>query len=139
MTPEQTEAYNRQTAIRIVRERLGLASLAPVDWTYDQRVQYNRELAIYITENAHAFDDAEIQVARDIAQQPIDQLSDTGFAASLGAFGSAFLDEAAALNQDLNPFSEKNRRLVWWLAIAGAAIYFLGPTVANLVKTVRTK
>lgn len=137
-TPEQAKA-NREALIIAVRYQLGLQDTRPSDWTYDQRVNYNKTFARYITENPQAFTAGELQVAKDIAHRPLDALDDTSFVGNLSLFGDELLNQAAAINQDINPFSEKNRRVMYWLVVAGLAIYVLGPTVVGLVKQAKAK
>lgn len=82
----------RTLAIQTVRADLGLSN-TPSDWTYNERVKYNKALADYITAHASEFPPQDLAVAQDIAAQTASPLADNGLLSDLGTFGSAFGDE----------------------------------------------
>ena len=53
MTADEISA-NRAAAVDQVKGQLGLSAIQPSDWTYDQRVTYNKALAAYIQQNPGA-------------------------------------------------------------------------------------
>lgn len=130
-------AANRKSAVNVVRNRLGLDVIAPSAWTFEQRVAYEKALAEFIAAHPAAFDAQDMATARDVSQKDYGALSSPDF--SFGDFGGALLDQGAAINDDLNPFSEKNRRVLYWAVFAGVALWALGPVVINLVKQARAK
>lgn len=121
----ETAAYNRRTAATVIRKRLGLLEIPPSDWTYEQRVEYNRELAQYIADNPQSFQDTEIQTAKDIASKAIDPLDDTSLMASVGLFGDAFLVEAETVLET----GGKTLRTSIYIAVAIAVTLYFLPNV----------
>ena len=77
MTPDQI-ASNRAAAVATVRAQQGLSN-TPTDWTYDQRVAYDKALAAYILANAALFDSTEISIAETVSQQTYSPLEDDTF------------------------------------------------------------
>lgn len=89
MTTEQLAA-NRKSASNVIRMRLGLSSIAPSDWTYDQRVQYDQALAAYISSLPAAFSEQDLITAQEVAGNNYGGLQDSSFQFS------DFLEETAA-------------------------------------------
>lgn len=48
---------------------------------------------------------------------------------AVGVFAEEFANQAAEINDAMNPFSERNRKVVFGLMVLGAAVYFLAPVV----------
>jgi hypothetical protein len=130
-------AANRKSAANVVKNQLGLDVIDVTLWTFDQRVSYDKALAAYISAHPDAFGSQDLAIAADVEQKDYGQLSDPDF--SFADFGNAVVDEAVAINSDINPFSEKNRKILFWLTVAGVAVYFLAPTAVKLIEAGKGK
>lgn len=130
-----TAAYNRRTAATVIRTRLGLMDKAPSDWTYEERVAYNKALSGYIAENPQAFTDGEIQVAKDINQKVLDPLDDTSLMSNLGLFGNQFLVEAEKV---LDTSGSVLRKSIY-IAVAVAVLAYASPFIIKAWKESQTK
>ena len=133
LTVEQYRA-NLASAKNVVRYNLGLDQIAPSDWTYSQRTAYNKALADLIAKYPDRFSAQEQQVAEVVNAKAYEPLDTSGVLDDLQTFGGALVDEAAALNADINPFSAQNRQFLFWLAVAGVGLYFLAPSIATLIR-----
>lgn len=86
---------NLQEAIASVRASLGLSN-SPSEWSYEQRIAYNKALATYINASPQSYDEQTQASAQIVAAAQYSPLEDTGVLADLSAFGSALEDEALA-------------------------------------------
>jgi hypothetical protein len=126
---------NRQDLINTARLQLGLSNLAPSDWTYAQRVEYNKLLASLIAQNADSFPPQEVAIARQIEQQSYDPLADNSVLDDLRVFGSAFVDELGKTAdsvadigrgiRDTVSLTGKALPYIAAVALVGVALYFV--------------
>ncbi len=82
----------RAQAVVTVRQSLGLAK-PPADWTYEERVAYNKALAEFIAAHADSFTQQDITNAGVVLAANYAPLADTSTLAELGQFGEAFAGE----------------------------------------------
>ncbi len=120
---------NLHTASHLVAAQMGVN---PMALTYEQRLQYNRALAIVITSYPARFSTVAVENAQATLKKNFTPLEDTGF--DIGAFGSAFADEAIkvgnkignAAQSGLDAVGNTFTALKWLLpviAIGGLGIY----------------
>ena len=83
----------RQEAISLARQQLGLSEIPPADWSYTQRVEYNKLLASVIAANADSFPPQEVATARLIEQKALDPLADNSALDDIRTFGSEFANQ----------------------------------------------
>jgi len=125
----------RQDLITQARAQLGLADTAPADWTYNERVEYNKLLASLIAANADSFPPQEVAIARQVEQKAYDPLADNSALDDLRTFGSEF---ASQLEQTVDAAADVGRGVrdtvsgigkalpyVAALAFVGVALYFV--------------
>lgn len=78
--PTETNArLNLQTAARNVRGRMGLSDV-PADWTYDQRIAYNKALAAEIQQYPNSFTPEILVTADKVAKTSYQSLEDSSIA-----------------------------------------------------------
>lgn len=75
-------AANRKSAANVIRHQLALDTIAPADWSYDQRVQYDQTLAAYILAHQDAFGSQELITAQEVSGNNYGSLEDSSFAFS---------------------------------------------------------
>lgn len=125
----------RQQLIQQARTELNLTNLAPVDWSYSQRIAYNKRLAELIASNEGTIPPQEVAVAKDILAKSYDPLEDTSSFDSLQLFGSAFADELLATGDAVADIGRGVRDTVSMvgnalpyvaaLAFVGISLYFV--------------
>ncbi len=93
MTADEISA-NRAAAVDQVKGQLGLSAIQPSDWTYDQRVSYNKALAAYIQQNPGLFSATDETNAAAVAAKVDSPLDDNSFASDLAVFGDEFENQA---------------------------------------------
>jgi len=74
----QSSQAAREAAIKAVRSALGLSD-TPSDWTYAQRVEYNKTLANYMLNNPEKFDDSTLNIAEQVSKSEYSALEDSSF------------------------------------------------------------
>lgn len=99
LTAEQIQG-NRRTLANLLRAQMNLPA-APSDWSYSQRVEYNKAFAAYVLAHPSSFGASDLQTADIITQELPAALDDTSVSATLSAFGSAVLDNAVAAGDDV--------------------------------------
>jgi hypothetical protein len=109
----------RAEAAAVVKTSLGLPAAA-IDWTYEQRIAYNKALAAYIQANPARFEAVDLNTAQIVSGKTYSGLDDTSF--DWGMFGGEVVNQA----NDLNPFSEQNRTQSKWISLAVLAVVALG-------------
>ena len=118
-------AANLKTARTVVAQRLGFD---PSNLTYDQRTQYNKALAGYISQYPNSFSALTLDIARrELQQGDYPALSDTGL--DLGAF----VDAAVANAQAINPLDPQNIGTVGKYLLGAAAVVVFGYLVVKLL------
>jgi len=101
-------------------QRLGLPPRKQ-DWSYEQRFQYNKELASYINTYPYNFSPEMRTLALNVQQQDFSPLEDTSF--KWGDFVDNFVGEVAKQNP-LSPQNfNKSLAIVASIAVAGLVIY----------------
>lgn len=112
-------ATARATASATVKASLGLPA-SPLDWTYEQRIAYNKALAAYIQANPAQFETVDLNTAQIVTGKSYSGLEDASFDWEM--FGGEVVNQA----NDLNPLSEKNRSQTKWFGFALLAVLGLG-------------
>lgn len=79
MTTDANARLNLQTAARNVRARMGLSDI-PADWTYEQRIAYNKALAAEIQQYPNSFTPEILTTAASVAGKNYTSLDDASFA-----------------------------------------------------------
>lgn len=111
---EQSARYNLRTAAQDVRDRLGLTAPAS-EWTYEQRIIYNRTLAAHIQNYPQSFTPAVLEIAAGVQQSTNAPLESVSF--DWGTFAADTLDNAPGV---LNGFTNK---LILGVVVV-AVVYF---------------
>lgn len=119
MTAEQI-AQNRADAIATVRAQLGLSSKAPADWTYEERVVYNKSLAAYIAARPEQFSDQDILSAEVVSKQQYTPLEDDSF--DVGLFVSESFTPLANAAQSVGNGVLSVANAAKWAIPLGAAV-----------------
>ncbi len=83
----------RQAAIYAVRGKLGLLDTNPSDWTYEQRAQYNAELARVLLTMPGA-SDVDKYNANIVLNNQFQPLEPNGFLTDISVFGTEFGNQA---------------------------------------------
>src|SRR5690606_14425092 len=83
-------AANRAAAVKHVRAQQGLTGLHHSEWTYEQRVRYNKALADYILSRPGDFGGPELVAAGAVQAATYLPLEDTSVLANIEAFGAEF-------------------------------------------------
>lgn len=113
--PTETNArLNLQTAVRNVRGRMGLSDV-PADWTYEQRIAYNKALAAEIQQYPNSFTPEILVAADQVAKTSYQSLADASFV--WGDFAAETVGNAPSV---LDGFT--NKLLIG--AVIVAAVYF---------------
>ncbi len=81
MTSEQIAA-NRKSAGNLVRYQLGLDTIPTADWSYEQRVAFNKALATYIADHPNAFGTQDVLTAQTVAANEYTPMQDESFSIS---------------------------------------------------------
>jgi hypothetical protein len=126
---------SRQDLIDAARLQLGLSNIAPVDWSYSQRIEYNKLLASLIEQNASNFPPQEVAIARDISAKVYDPLSDLSALDDLRTFGNEFANQLLATGdavadigrgvRDAASFVGNAAPYITALALLGVALYLV--------------
>ena len=127
MLTAENYAANRRTAAANVRAELSLTDLPPSDWSYSQRIEYNKRLAAVIAANPASFSEQDNRTAEIVTGKTYSPLSENSALDDLETFADAIGDEAASINEAVNPFSSGNRKLILFVVVGAALVYFLGP------------
>jgi hypothetical protein len=93
MTTAEQITVNRQALSAQLRAQLNLPALAS-DWSYSQRVDYNKAFAAYVLAHPESFGVMDQQTAQIVTAEKPQDLSDTSMSANIQAFGSELLDNA---------------------------------------------
>ena len=125
----ESNRLNLKTAARNAANSLGVDA---AKLTFDQRTAFNKALAAEVLKYPLSFTAETLNTARIIYAREYRPLESEGF--DLGDIADAIGNEAAAINNALNPFSEKNRRLVFAAVVIVAALYVLAPRLAAAVQ-----
>jgi len=114
MTTDENARLNLQTAIQNVRARMKLSD-TPADWSYDERIAYNKALAAEILSYSQSFTPAMVSVATTVQASNPSALEDDSF--DLGQFAAETASNAVPV---LDGFT--NKLIVG--AVLVAALYF---------------
>lgn len=95
MLTDANFAANRATLTSSLVSQMGL-SVTPSDWTYDQRIAFNKAFAAYVIAHPDSFSATDLNTANGIAGESPTALDDTSLSADLSAFGSAVTDNVVA-------------------------------------------
>lgn len=117
-----SNAANLKTIARNVALRMGLDE---ANLSYEERISFNKELSAEILKFPQSFTESTLAIASRVNGQTYRHLDAASF--DWSDFGSAIAAEGASINNAVNPFSEKNRKWILGVAVAGAAVYFLAP------------
>lgn len=106
------------------------------DLSAQDQVNVTNAMMQYIVDHSELFDPANVDQAQKYINSGIQNvpLKDTSVSATLSDFGSAIADQAVSLNNNLNPFSEQNRKLTYFLVVGGVLLYFVGPLILDAIK-----
>jgi hypothetical protein len=121
MNPEYKKLVEAESG-RIIAS-LGL-SKDRTEWTFEQRFEYNKQLARFVNDNAQLFPDNTRQLAKDISQRDFQPLDEYSLGDAALDFGSEFVSQA----EKINPLSEQNRgktmAVITAAILLGAITYF---------------
>lgn len=123
MLTEANFAANRKTLGANIRKDMGLTDVQNSDWTYTQRVEFNRRFAAYVDSHPASFSLQDQKTAEGVAAEVITDLDDVGILADLSTFAGAAGDELSAINEAVNPFSASNRKLVLTVVVVAAIAF----------------
>lgn len=136
LTADQISA-NRKTLSNLLRSQMSLPDNAS-DWTYSQRVDYNKAFAAYVLAHPDSFGTQDETTAQVITQEQPQDLSDTSLSANIEAFGSAVLDNVTAAGADVAGIGQGvlNTASLAKYLIPVAAVVALGILLLGLKKRV---
>jgi hypothetical protein len=114
----------RAESIAAVRSQFGLTNILPIDWSYDQRTQYNKALAAYILKNETVSGTDRLRLAHVAASEP-GPLVDDSFDWSM--FGAEIVKNA----EELNPVPSWVSSTKWLLPVLAvlALAFFFAPQI----------
>lgn len=118
-----TSQESRNAAVAIVRQASGLAGIPPSEWTYEQRVQYNKDLAAYIQSHPTAFTAQDVATAKIVEQRAYEPLSTLGLGEGIDIFTDEFLNQA----KQVTAIGGNTLRTSIYIAVAIATIFFILP------------
>lgn len=96
MPTEQNALLNLQTAAKNVRIKLDLPD-SPLDWTYEQRITYNKDLSALILAHQQSFTPSMIDTAQDVQNKSYQPLEDPSSA--WGGFGAEVFSNGLTLGK----------------------------------------
>ena len=138
MTQAQIIA-NTRSAENLARANAGLppaSQLLSRDFSYAQRIAYNKALAAIIAKYPERFSPTQVITADVVTAKVYPPLETPGNPVMV--FAEEFAAQASRINDTFNPFSESNRMgaastLKWLLIIAalGAAAWYFGPALTE--------
>lgn len=103
------------------------------DLSASEQIKVTNDMDSYIVANPGEFTADQVAKASKVTSAGgITATSDYTLADAAGDFGNEVANQAVAINNDLNPFSEQNRKTVFFLVLSGLFVYFVGPI---LIKT----
>ncbi len=123
-----------------ITSQLGYTTLlgspkAYIDLTPQEQVNVTNAMNQYVVQNPSQFTDAQVGIATNWVQNQVTApLADTSLTAEVSDFFDEVGNQASSLNQNLNPFSEQNRKYILWIVVAGAAIWYLTPHIINSLR-----
>lgn len=118
MTAAEQSAYNMRTLAANVRSRMALPD-SPSAWTYQQRIEYNKQLAAEIAARPQSFTPEVVGLADSIQGKSYEPLEDPSL-----AWGEFAADLAPRVAFSLST-------LVLVVAAVAAAAYFLPSGLAR--------
>ena len=127
---------------RIVGDEMGLGSwLSPWGGTpaeYSalgdaEKIELTNRMRAYIRDNPAEFAATVVQVANS-GTGTIEAPDTYGLADALGDFTGELGNQAVSLNDNLNPFSAKNRGWVLGVVAVGVILYFAGPAIVAALR-----
>jgi hypothetical protein len=127
LSPSEEQAIRDARNAR-VRASLGLASIPPADWTYEQRTAYNKALAAAILADASspvgAVSPQELATAQRVSEKEYGPLERYALGDQVGDFFGELVSQA----EQINPLSEQNRgktvRTLSAIAAIAAVVFF---------------
>lgn len=120
---------------QVVAKKLGFKFNLPADLSpADREILYDEE-ARYIAANPSLFGENWIEWSKkrmggSFYNVPLENYS---LGDAVQTFTEEFANQAVQINDALNPFSEANRKIVFWLAVLGVGAYFLAPVIVQAI------
>lgn len=105
------------------------------DLSADQQIAVTNAMEAYIAANPSEFTDA--QAALSTQSQAAGGIASTttyGLSDQANDFFGEVGNQITSLNNNLNPFSEQNRKYFYYIILFAAAVWFLGPKIAEIIK-----
>lgn len=125
----------RADAVTIVRGNLGLLDTPPAEWTYEQRVEYNKALASYINSHSTIFTPEDRESAQAVAARPYEPLATLG----LGDKADIFTDEFLAQGKEVLSSSGNALKNALYIAVTVAVFLYVFPYAYREFQKVNTK
>lgn len=125
---------NRQQAAAYIRQQLNLSNTQS-DWSYEQRVEYIKQLAAYIQANPALFSAAEINAARIVEAKAYEPLSSLG----LGEAAAIFTDEFLAQGKEVLSSTGNATKNALYIAVAIATFLYVFPYAYKAFKEINKK
>jgi|GEM_PF-4241649 len=98
-----------------------------------QKIELTNRMRAYIRSHPGEFSAAAVQVA-NAGSGVIEAPSDYGIGDALADFTGELGNQASAINDNLNPFSGKNRGWVLGVVAVGVILYFAGPAIVAALR-----
>jgi len=120
---------------QIAAKKLGFSFTVPSELSAANRELLYDEEARFIQANPGLFNDNQ----KDWAKKRLGgawfgvPLEGYSIGDAVQDFSSEFANQAIKINDSLNPFSENNRRIIFWFAVIGGAAYFLAPVIIQAI------
>lgn len=83
----------RQDAATIVRGNVGLLDIPPAEWSFEQRISYNKALAAYIQSHPAIFTAGDLESARTVEARPYEPLETLSLGDKADIFTDEFLEQ----------------------------------------------
>jgi hypothetical protein len=113
-----------------IRYKLSLQSIPRSEWTYAQRVEYNKEIAQLILQNPDVFSSTDVNTARDVRQKQYSPIEDESL--SLSMFTDEVLNNAVKITA---VGGETLRKALYFAVVVGVSYLALPYIVRELKKT----
>lgn len=120
---------------------LGLEFDTQADLTDGERLRLWDKMAEIALQNRASLPPSVVEWAARRTQSALYGTSapSYSFTEAVSDFVGEVGNQAANLNQDLNPFSEANRRSLYMTVVGGLLLYVLAPAIGDLIRNATQK
>lgn len=138
MLTEANFAANRKTLAANLRQQMSLPANS-ADWTYEQRTAYLKAFAAFVIAHPASFSEMDIYNAQSVSGATFTAMDGDSLIDNAKDFLDAAGSQAVAINADLNPFSEQNRKTTFIVAGVALVLWFVGPPLIKAYFSARSE